>query len=181
MVVSLRLLYLIFGQLLSWLTLFGRTTSSKDIELLVLRHEVAVLPGTISVIVLSASSICVLCAACPRSSPWARRLPGRGRGRRPGPPGCFGDQVPDELGHRDQHVEQQPPTRAGGVDALANTTSSTPARSSSPTTSMRCRTERPIRSSVVTTRASSQRSCSRQRPTPGGGPACPRSCHVDVT
>jgi hypothetical protein len=33
MVVSLRLLYLIFGQLLSWLTLFGRTTSSKDIEL----------------------------------------------------------------------------------------------------------------------------------------------------
>jgi hypothetical protein len=32
--VSLRLLYLIFGQLLSWLTLLGRTTSSKDIELL---------------------------------------------------------------------------------------------------------------------------------------------------
>ena len=46
MVVSLRLLYLIFGQLLSWLTLFGRTTSSKDIELLVLRHEVAVLRRT---------------------------------------------------------------------------------------------------------------------------------------
>jgi putative transposase len=44
--VSLRLLYLIFGQLLSWLTLFGRTTSSKDIELLVLRHEVAVLRRT---------------------------------------------------------------------------------------------------------------------------------------
>ena len=43
MVVSLRLLYLIFGQLLSWLTMLGRTTSSKDIELLVLRHEVAVL------------------------------------------------------------------------------------------------------------------------------------------
>ena len=46
MVVSLRLLDLIFGQLLSWLTLFGRTTSSKDIELLVLRHEVAVLRRT---------------------------------------------------------------------------------------------------------------------------------------
>jgi putative transposase len=39
MVVSLRLL----GQLLSWLTLLGRTTSSKNIELLVLRHEVPVL------------------------------------------------------------------------------------------------------------------------------------------
>jgi putative transposase len=42
MVVSLRLLYLIFGQLISWLTLHARTTSSKEIELLVLRHEVAV-------------------------------------------------------------------------------------------------------------------------------------------
>jgi len=46
MVVSLRLLYLIFGQLISWLTLYARTTSSKDIELLVLRHEVAVLRRT---------------------------------------------------------------------------------------------------------------------------------------
>ena len=46
MVVSLRRLYLIVGQLLSWLTLLGRTTSSKDIELLVLRHEVAVLRRT---------------------------------------------------------------------------------------------------------------------------------------
>jgi putative transposase len=46
MVVSLRLLYLIFGQLLSWLTLLGRTTSSKDIELLALRHEVSVLRRT---------------------------------------------------------------------------------------------------------------------------------------
>jgi hypothetical protein len=27
------MLYLIFGQFLRWLTLFGRTTSSKDIEL----------------------------------------------------------------------------------------------------------------------------------------------------
>jgi hypothetical protein len=43
MVVSLRLLYLIFGQLVSWLTLLCRTTSSKDVELLVLRHEIAVL------------------------------------------------------------------------------------------------------------------------------------------
>jgi hypothetical protein len=41
--VSLRLLYLIFGQLLGWLMLLGRASSSKDVELLVLRHEVAVL------------------------------------------------------------------------------------------------------------------------------------------
>jgi putative transposase len=41
--VSLRLLYLILIGLLSWLALLGRATSSKDIELLVLRHEVAVL------------------------------------------------------------------------------------------------------------------------------------------
>jgi hypothetical protein len=43
MVVLFRLLYLIFGQLLAWLMLLGRASSSKDIEMLVLRHEVAVL------------------------------------------------------------------------------------------------------------------------------------------
>jgi putative transposase len=41
--VSLRLLYLIFARLCSWLVLFGRSSASKDAELLVLRHEVAVL------------------------------------------------------------------------------------------------------------------------------------------
>ena len=44
--VSLRLLYLILLGLLSWLALLGRATSSRDIELLVLRHEVAVLRRT---------------------------------------------------------------------------------------------------------------------------------------
>jgi putative transposase len=44
--VSLRLLYLIFSLILSWLTLLGRASPAKDIELLVLRHEVAVLRRT---------------------------------------------------------------------------------------------------------------------------------------
>jgi putative transposase len=40
--VALRLLYLIFLHLLNLLMLLGRSSASKDIELLVLRHEVAV-------------------------------------------------------------------------------------------------------------------------------------------
>ena len=44
--VSLRLLYLIVDRFLSWLMLLGRATWSKEIELLVLRHEVAVLRRT---------------------------------------------------------------------------------------------------------------------------------------
>jgi hypothetical protein len=41
--VSLRLFYLVFLQLLNLLLLLGRTSAPKDVELLVLRHEVAVL------------------------------------------------------------------------------------------------------------------------------------------
>ena len=44
--VSLRLLYLIFRQVLGLVLLLGRTSSSKEVELLVLRHEVAVLQRT---------------------------------------------------------------------------------------------------------------------------------------
>ena len=43
---SLRLLYLIFRQVLGLVLLMGRTSAAKDVELLVLRHEVAVLRRT---------------------------------------------------------------------------------------------------------------------------------------
>jgi hypothetical protein len=44
--VSLQLLYLIFVRVLGRILLVGHTASSKDVELLVLRHEVAVLRRT---------------------------------------------------------------------------------------------------------------------------------------
>ena len=46
MAVSLRLVYLIFDRFLDWLTLLGRTSSSKDVELCVPRHAVAILRRT---------------------------------------------------------------------------------------------------------------------------------------
>ena len=36
---SLRLLYLIFVRICGWLVLLGRSSASKDAELLVVRHE----------------------------------------------------------------------------------------------------------------------------------------------
>ena len=42
----LRLLYLIFWQVLGLVLLMGRTSATKDVELLVLRHEVAILRRT---------------------------------------------------------------------------------------------------------------------------------------
>jgi site-specific recombinase XerD len=41
--VSLRLLYLIMTRVFGWLTLLGRGDRAKDVEILILRHELAVL------------------------------------------------------------------------------------------------------------------------------------------
>jgi hypothetical protein len=46
--VALRLLYLIFRQLIAWLSLLARSSRSKDAEILVLRQEVAVLGRQVS-------------------------------------------------------------------------------------------------------------------------------------
>jgi putative transposase len=44
--VAVRLLYRIFVSILRWLVLLARSSASKDAEILILRHEIAVLRRT---------------------------------------------------------------------------------------------------------------------------------------
>jgi hypothetical protein len=45
---ALRLVYLAFSQLTQWAVLMARDSAAKDVELLMLRHEVAVLRRQVS-------------------------------------------------------------------------------------------------------------------------------------
>jgi hypothetical protein len=44
--VALQLIYLVFSKLLSWMVLRTRSDTTKDIEILVLRHQLMVLNGS---------------------------------------------------------------------------------------------------------------------------------------
>jgi putative transposase len=77
--VSLRLLYLIFLQLVNLLLLLGRSSASKNVELLVLRHEVAVLrrvnpkPHLDWTDRTVFAALCEGCRRCCGSIAWSRR------------------------------------------------------------------------------------------------------------
>jgi transposase InsO family protein len=80
--VSLRLLYLILLRVLNLLLLLGRSSASKDVELLVLRHEVAVLRRTTPTPRLDWADRAVFAAL-------VRRLPQMLRGHRLVTPGTI--------------------------------------------------------------------------------------------
>ena len=78
---SLRLLYLVFRQMLGLVLLMGRTSAAKDVELLVLRHEVAVLRRTSPRPRLDWADRAMFAALVWRLEP-VPRIMGRGRGAR---------------------------------------------------------------------------------------------------
>jgi hypothetical protein len=70
--VALRLFYLIFRQLVAWLGLLARSSRSKNAEILVLRHEVAVLRRQVSRPCLSWADRTVVAALARSISPACR-------------------------------------------------------------------------------------------------------------
>src|SRR4051794_22155608 len=107
--VSLRLLYLIFQQMLRLVFLLGRTTSIKDVELLVLRHEVAVLRLTNPRPRLDWADRAVFAAL-------TRRLPTRLRNHRLITPGTI-------LRWHRRPCAEDGPTRTGPADHRSTTSS----------------------------------------------------------
>ena len=104
--VSLRLLYLFFSRLLGRLTLLIRESASKNIELLVLRHEVAVLRRTNPRPRLDWADRAVFAAL-------TQRLPAMLRGRRLVTPATV------LRWHRPTWSPRSGPTRIAPVDHLS--------------------------------------------------------------
>ena len=71
--VALQLIYLVFSKLVSWLVLRTRSDTAKEIEILVLRHQLAILQRRAPRPPMSWSDRAVI-AALPRLLPTHRRL-----------------------------------------------------------------------------------------------------------